>query len=249
MKAAFLVVFSLFVASQVSAFNLYKTRSGKRVRWSTVYVEVVLDDSLAELGSKEDVETALGEAFGIWSRDAMLPLSFELVWDECHDVSNDSNNCIYACSDRSVCYNRPEEKGGTTYVNVSPSTGYITDVDIVLNADSWEWDIDGTNEDGLCFSRVMSHEIGHFLGIDHSEDPEAIMYAVMSRNAVAADWLPVDDKDAATTLYDDFEEAPVTDDHNACSVAKVGRRGGHDSYVFGMLLALFAALRLRSRGR
>jgi MYXO-CTERM domain-containing protein len=248
MKTVFLTVVLLSVAGTAEAYKLYHTKSGKNVRWATSYVEVVLDESMAILGEKDEVTEVLAQAFELWAMDADLPLTFDLVWDECGEVGNDGNNCIFACPDRSVCYGRPEEKGGTTYVSVNPSSGRITDADIVLNADTWEWDIDGTNEEGLCLGRVMSHEIGHFLGIDHSEEPDALMYPILSRDAEVAESLHFDDREAAVTLYENFVEM----DENAganCAVANVGKSGVDAGYWALLMVGLFAALRIRRRGR
>jgi hypothetical protein len=247
MRSTLIAAVLLLVSVQAQAFKLYKTSSGKNVKWSSAMVEVVLDDSMAELGTREDVESVLKTAFGLWSRDASLPLSFKLVWDQCNEVSNDGNNCIFACHDRSLCYSRPEEKGGTTYISVSPSSGYISDVDIVLNADNWEWDVDGTNDRGLCMERVLSHEIGHFLGIDHSEERDAIMYPMMSRSAGEATELHWDDVDAAETLYENF--VPIDGNETACSVSTVGASSTGSGYFLVYLIALVAAFRFRSRGR
>ena len=248
MKSVFFTVVLLLSASYAEAYNLYHTKSGKKVRWATSYIEVVLDESMAILGPKPEVKEVLRAAFELWAYDANLPLHFDLVWDDCGEVANDGNNCIFACADREVCYGRPEEKGGTTYVSVSPSSGHISDADVILNADNWEWDLDGTNEDGLSLGRVMSHEIGHFLGIDHSDEPEAIMYPILSRDAEVAENLHVDDKEAAVTLYEDFEEV----DENAgatCSVAYVGQSGVGDNYLLLLIVSIIAAIHIRRQGR
>ena len=48
------------------------------------------------------VEAALQDAFDIWALDANLPLTFDLVWDDCDKAGNDGNNCIFACADQFV---------------------------------------------------------------------------------------------------------------------------------------------------
>jgi hypothetical protein len=242
---SFLLVFCLLILStNASAYKLYKTSSGKNVRWATSHVEIVLDGSLLALAAKEDVEAVIREAFELWELDATLPISFELIWDSCNEVADDGNNCIFACEDKSKCYDRPDEKGGTTFLNISPSRGTITDVDIVLNADDWEWDVNGNRENGLNFARVLSHEIGHLLGIDHSEEPRAIMYPSLSVSDKSIPSLHDDDVDAAETLYEGFVETSPGD-ISACSVSNVGAVDSRRAGIFGLLISMLAVLGIR----
>ncbi len=56
----------------------------------------------------------------------------------------------------------------------TPSTGCILEIDCEFN-DSESWNINGT--DDFDIQTVMLHEFGHYLCLDHSNDPKAIMYA------------------------------------------------------------------------
>ena len=243
------LVVSLF-AIEASAYSLYKTSSGKNIRWTKSTIEVVLDTSMATLATKESVEKVVRESFELWVIDASLPISFVVVWDECKEAHDDSNNCIIACHKRAKCYDRPQEKGGTTFINVSPSTGAIHDADIVLNADDWMWSVDGSNEHGLDLFRVMVHEIGHFIGIDHSEEKDAIMYPSLLMGEHRAVELDDDDILAGKTLYADFVEMDESDNGAVCSIVHVGERAGHGGGFIGLFLIGIAIVGLvKFRGR
>lgn len=244
MKSFTLALFLSLISTNVLAYKLYKTGSGKNILWTRSVVEIVLDDSLKGLASKSEIEAEVAKCFKLWEDGAALPVTFELVWDTCNEVKDDGNNCIFACEDKSDCYARPEEKGGTTYLNISPSTGSITDADIVLNADDWDWDVNGNLPEGLAFDRVLVHEIGHLLGIDHTDVKEAIMYPTLSISNKEEPVLHDDDIQAAVALYANFEDAEPTE-VSACSVSKVGATNS-GAGLFGLLMALLTYVRIRS---
>ena len=56
----------------------------------------------------------------------------------------------------------------------TPSTGCILEIDCEFN-DSESWSTNGI--DDFDIETVMLHEFGHYLCLDHSNDPQAIMYA------------------------------------------------------------------------
>jgi len=58
------------------------------------------------------------------------------------------------------------------YASVSWQGSHIIDGNIALNADQWLESYDMFDLQGL-----MTHEFGHVLGIDHSDDSSSIMYA------------------------------------------------------------------------
>lgn len=244
MKSFTLVLFLSLVSADAFAYKLYKTGSGKNILWTREVVEIILDDSLKGLGSKAEIEAEVAKCFAVWEDGAGLPVTFDLIWDTCNEVKDDGNNCIFACENKSDCYARPEEKGGTTYLNISPSTGAITDADIVLNADDWEWDVNGNLSEGLAFDRVLVHEIGHLLGIDHTDVEEAIMYPTLSISNKEEPVLHDDDVDAAETLYANFEDFEPTE-VSACSVSNVGATNS-GAGLFGLLMTLLTYIRIRS---
>lgn len=229
-----LVFFCLLMPLNASAYSVYTTSNGAFVRWQHAEVDITLDHSLTNLGDKDSVEQVIQRAFDTWADAAVLPLEFNLEWDDCNNVDTPAQNCMLACLDRSECYNRDADKGATTYLNVAPSNGGINGVDIVFNADDWRWDTtlfshphcDRSNEpnDVLSLSRVATHEIGHLLGIDHSEEPESIMYPTMAQSDRRIPELHRDDIAAADVLYGDIIFSDSDDiDPSACQAVAAGR--------------------------
>jgi MYXO-CTERM domain-containing protein len=86
-----------------------------------------------------------------------------------------------------------------TYV-WSYSSGEIIHFDIAVNADDHQWTASGTSQENDLWN-AMTHEFGHALGLDHSEDDEATMYAKTSLGETLKRDLAVDDLEMFTGLY------------------------------------------------
>lgn len=79
-----------------------------------------------------------------------------------------------------------------------PSSGGLENVTIMLDADE-EWFLGGdAPSNKIDFSSTAIHEIGHAIGIDHSQSNQALMNAAYSRTIFD---LQSNDIDAATAIY------------------------------------------------
>jgi hypothetical protein len=123
-------------------------------------------------------------------------------------------------------------------------SGVLLDADIALNSDLFAFTVSG--EPGSAdLQSVLTHEIGHVLGLDHSDVPGATMAA--RTNASASEGLRTlhaDDIDAICSVYPPVE--PPVDD-GGCTVAR-GSRTGAPAWP-SWLLVLGAALGWVSRQR
>lgn len=80
-------------------------------------------------------------------------------------------------------------------------SGEIVDADIALNSARHDFTV--TDDVGTVrydLVSVLTHEVGHFLGLDHSDDPQAVMYWQYSSGTLNRD-LHQDDIDAICTVY------------------------------------------------
>ena len=83
-------------------------------------------------------------------------------------------------------------------------TWYFADADIVVdNTQHWDPHYDGPlrNDHTQDFRRVILHELGHALGLDHPDDAGQTVTAIMNSKISAIDSLQQDDKDGITALY------------------------------------------------
>ena len=79
-----------------------------------------------------------------------------------------------------------------------PSSGALSGVIVLFDKDE-DWFLNGDSPpDQIDFSSTAIHEIGHAIGINHSEQPQALMAATYSKTIFE---LQVDDKEAAISIY------------------------------------------------
>ncbi|PIE20241.1 MAG: hypothetical protein CSA66_01095 [Proteobacteria bacterium] len=93
-----------------------------------------------------------------------------------------------------------------TFIAHDPQTGEIIDADIAVNDASYDFT---TREDaavGIDLQAAITHEFGHFFGMDHSLDTAATMFAnygLDQSQRAAARTLEADDQDGVCALYED----------------------------------------------
>jgi len=91
-------------------------------------------------------------------------------------------------------------------------TGEIVDADIEINDGGYKFSIDGSPEaDEIDFLSMLTHEVGHYFGLDHSLETDATMYKSYSRSpgsATDARTLSADDEAGICALYTNVPESP-----------------------------------------
>jgi hypothetical protein len=93
---------------------------------------------------------------------------------------------------------------GSSTVAITPvyfnSNGKITDSDVLFNGSGFEFATDG-NANRFDVQGVATHELGHFLGLDHSGFAGASMYPYVSRGLLAQRSLSLDDQHGMRDRY------------------------------------------------
>lgn len=134
-----------------------------------------------------------------------------------------------------------------TKIAHDPDSGEIVDADIEINDGGYVFSYDDSpTRNQVDFLSMITHELGHFYGLDHSTEASATMYATYAtspQDATEARSLAQDDSDGICTLYADV---PVhrdrdPDDGGCCGS---GPGGGWPLAAFGMILL---GLRVRWR--
>jgi hypothetical protein len=95
-----------------------------------------------------------------------------------------------------------------TSLTFDPNTGAIFDADIEVNSFSNEFstgEVDVTND----LQGVLTHEIGHFLGLDHSTAESATMRANYDLSNLGARTLSGDDRAGICSIYSPAAEATL----------------------------------------
>jgi len=135
-----------------------------------------------------------------------------------------------------------------TQIAHDPDTGEIVDADIEINDGGYEFSYDDTPAQGeVDFLSMLTHELGHFYGLDHSTNAAATMYATYASSterALDARTLAQDDIDGMCALYVDVPiHVDGSDDGGTCGAA------GSGLGVLGSAsLLLLVGWRRKSRG-
>jgi len=96
-------------------------------------------------------------------------------------------------------YENAENSLARTTVTYNKDTGEILDADLEINA-TYEITLDPASQVTTDLLTILTHEIGHFLGIAHSPFESAVMFAY-SAPGMAKTQLTDDDIDAVCSLY------------------------------------------------
>lgn len=149
-----------------------------------------------------------------------------------------------------------------TTVSYEVTTGEIYDADIEINGLVREY-VTSAPEDGTDLQSILTHEVGHFLGLAHSDDPMSVMrerYTPVQENLRV---LSADDIEGICTIYppdrkaktdscaprhgfaSECISAPLVD--GGCSVASRAGRGASVFAAVAVALSWFGRRRLRRR--
>jgi hypothetical protein len=87
-----------------------------------------------------------------------------------------------------------------TTVTFSRATGEIYDADMEVNTAQYDFAVSDTAP-GADLLSVATHEAGHFLGLAHSADPEATMFAAYTPGTITQRTLEADDIAGICAIY------------------------------------------------
>jgi hypothetical protein len=111
-----------------------------------------------------------------------------------------------------------------TTINYIPATGELQDADMQLNGRSFRWSVSTPTPAGSHdIMNTVVHEFGHVLGLDHTPDVDATMYADSPSGEIKKRDLASDDVDGICAIYGKtpedrlrFEVVAVDDGRRAC---------------------------------
>jgi hypothetical protein len=106
-----------------------------------------------------------------------------------------------------------------TSVTYNEETGEIYDADIEINSAFNQFTLtDDPAKADTDLQAVLTHEVGHFIGIAHSPNPEAVMFASYSPGSLSQRKLHPDDIKAVCATYPQSEAAAcITEPRNGFS--------------------------------
>jgi len=132
-----------------------------------------------------------------------------------------------------------------TSVTYDPSTGRIADADIEVNDEFWDYSIGPSNPETVDVQNMMTHEVGHFIGLDHTFDATTTMFGRADLGEISKRDLAQDDIDGMCAIYP-AGDVPEPVDKGCCAHTPRPAIPRHGALALG-LLALLAMRRSRER--
>lgn len=176
------------------AWTVDTTSDGDPLRW----IEMPIAWSFDPTGAPpvEDLVEGVSEAFEAWSWVDGTHVSF-VAEEAASDVAGSDHDLVNLVYFDAAW---PEDETAIALASTwSSPDGTLLGFDIRLDA-STDWSTSG-DADAYDLQAALTHEIGHTLGLEHSELEDATMFGVHARGE---DWRRVlheDDEDALRHLY------------------------------------------------
>ena len=188
---------------------------GLPLYWASACVGYSIQKDASKQVSFDDAQTGMETAFAQWtnatcptdggvSSKASIDVRF-LGPVACHTVQYNQgggNANVIMFDDGQWPHNDSNNTLGLTTVTYNVKTGELYDADMEINTAQVTLTVNGdVPPTGYDFLSIVTHESGHFLGMAHSPDPHATMYAHYTQGATAMRNLSTDDIQGICTIY------------------------------------------------
>lgn len=178
---------------------------GAPFKWTSNLVTYVIQSAGSDDISDDSEKAAVRLAFRAWEQVDDSVIRFE------EDTSADATRTDFGANDiRMVIFDEDGSSGffpsGSNIIALTPITastvdGTIFDADIVFNGRLSFTTNPGQDTSRFDVQSIATHEVGHFIGLDHSGGPKATMFTTIPGGSTYARSLCADDEAAAATIY------------------------------------------------
>ena len=224
----------LTTLTTAQAFEVKHNDNHAVLRWGAAPIRYSLNVSGAEGMDPERVEHLVQLAASQFESISGVDIEFQYegLTDNAQVDFDDGINTIYFEHD----WDRDADLLAVTDI-WSVEDGEIIAFDMAINVDHHDWSTDGEDASNDLFN-TLTHEFGHVLGLDHSDDVSATMYGSTQQGELTKRDLANDDRDAIRYLYEGQEVV-------GCS--SMGDRGRTPLSAVLLGFLSLAALRRESR--
>lgn len=217
-----LVIFGLGWVAPARAYTLQYTddAAAVRIKWPSRTITIALSGSLnsppANIKPGSDVVGAVRRALARWAEAANVQF-IETTADALSISPSGEGDQVSLITVADTPENRAvfvnADRTGRTRIFYDPETGAIAEADVVINPAA-QFSTDGT-PGTYDLEATLTHEIGHVLGLEHSDEAGAAMQPRQGTNglyeqaAVSPRTLSEDDRAGVRALYGSHENFGV----------------------------------------
>lgn len=232
LRALAIVALALAVAGPSAAWEQTQSQQGLPLAWPGSCYHYSLNEAGSDDFAFDELEQLVADAFDTWSAVECSYFRFEATPPASVDeqVFNDDKGNVNLLVWRETDDEWPYSPAviALTSVHYDPATGEIRDVDIEFNGWDFAFAAADAYPDGTALvdlPSTVTHEIGHTLGLDHSDDLTATMAPYADPGSVFKRTLAADDIDGLCAIY------PLGDDPDECAEPLCGLDLTGDSTV------------------
>lgn len=218
--ASLVFVFMLCLPSVSKAYGVKHTTSGNEVRWGTARVSLRIDPALEGLLESGQVRSAAVMASEAWRGFGNAPtLAIEVGAPPAYDSTRRGNG-IYLLNKWPF---KPQQLAVT--VVTFNQDGSVLGADVLVNGEKpFALFAEGQDElsaESYDLASVLTHELGHVLGLDESyQHPEATMFPQIRQGETRPRVLAEDDQQGVMDIY--HTPLPAAAPQMACAVRDPG---------------------------
>jgi MYXO-CTERM domain-containing protein len=259
------------------AFQVKRTDEGATIKWNRAKVAFKLNEGGSDDMGFEATRRAIKASFDQWNLEhgTDIELTFEGTTTDTEPGFNRSGENTNLVTFEEEAWPFEQTALAVTLTTFNTRTGELLDADIIVNGQHYTWG-NGGEEAQHDLANSLTHEVGHFVGLDHSHQLEATMYPSAHPGELKKRDLSDDDTAGLFALYGNGEEfvgagpddptaLPGEEDfegsfnpesgvrlndaqvHMACSSAAPGAPQGMGTGVLVAMLGLFGFVMLRRR--
>lgn len=188
----------LMCSANAFAWSQASSHSGAPLHWTDMHVVVHLDAGhpSAQL-DPTSVAAALDGALATWTRAPGAQVQFQQGME-----TSPPDGAPVECWIRFVRddWDQSSEQLASTQLWAHDKTGVITGAIVEVNEEDHDFAVDG-RKDADDLQAVLTHELGHVLGLAHSGDRGATMFASTAAGDTHQRVLADDDLRGLTTIY------------------------------------------------
>jgi len=182
---------------------------GARLFWPSSCISYACNEVGTQFLDPVDTRAAIKKTFQAWT-DVKCPdgRTASMAFQEREPVSckkseynkEKPNLNVVLFQDDDWRYRGIDGTLAKTSVTYNDETGEIYDADIEVNTAFNKITLSDTRPE-YDLQAILTHEVGHFIGVAHSADSTAVMYASYSPGSLAQRQLSPDDIDAVCAIY------------------------------------------------